>query len=169
MKLTAVILLGCAAALAGCLNDPVHDTAVGDLGGEAAGVRPGPTHRPGQPCLTCHGGSGPGKPTFSIAGTVYRSNDVKTAVGGVQVSIADATGAVHTYVTNEAGNFYVESASWQPVYPLLTSLSYGTLKTDMNTRIARDGSCGSCHGDPQGPAAAGHIFVTANDYDFPKP
>ena len=33
-------------------------------------------HRPGQPCLTCHGGKGPGHVEFSIAGTLYKYPDL---------------------------------------------------------------------------------------------
>ena len=166
---TLMLMLSMVAAATACLVDPVHSSSVDALGGEEPGVPKGPRHRPGQPCLVCHGGSGPGAATFSVAGTIYRSYDVKTAVGGVRVSITDATGEARAYVTNDAGNFYVDVATWQPAYPLTVSLLYGAVKTDMNTRIAREGSCGSCHGDPQGPASAGHIFLVANDADFPPP
>src|SRR5450432_160855 len=44
-------------ALVGC-GDPVHDTAVSALGPEAPGVPKGPLHRPGQPCVLCHGPQG---------------------------------------------------------------------------------------------------------------
>ena len=63
-----------AAASGGVLScyDPVHDQEVAALGGEAPGVSPGPTHRPGQPCNVCHGGVGPANLRFSVAGTVYQ-------------------------------------------------------------------------------------------------
>ena len=66
------VLLVCAApsALLGC-NDATHDEEVAALGAEDPAVPPGPDHRPGQPCLTCHGGIGPAKQQFSIGGTVY--------------------------------------------------------------------------------------------------
>ena len=58
-------------ALVGCFVDPVHDEQVAALGPEPAGESPGPLHRPGQPCLVCHGGLGPAHQSFSVAGTVF--------------------------------------------------------------------------------------------------
>jgi hypothetical protein len=56
-------------AAVGC-DDPVHDDAVTALGGEDPNVPIGALHRPGQPCLVCHGGSGPAALAFSVGGTV---------------------------------------------------------------------------------------------------
>ena len=64
------LLLIAAGAVFAC-GDPTHDRAVEVLGGEAPGVPEGPLHRPGQPCVTCHGDSGPASGEFSLAGTVY--------------------------------------------------------------------------------------------------
>ena len=52
-------------------SNPVHDNEVAALGPEDPSVPPGPDHRPGQPCLVCHGGSGPASAQFAVGGTVY--------------------------------------------------------------------------------------------------
>lgn len=146
-------LLGMAlslAALASCLN-PVHSDAVDVLGGEASGVRQGPTHRPGQPCLTCHGGDGPGEPDFELAGTVYETKgqgvpDTSKGAPGVTVTFTDAFGNTHTTETNSVGNFYVQEGRYTPTYPVYVALSRdGKPASTMKTRIGRRGSCADCH------------------------
>lgn len=146
------------AALAGAC-DPVHDDAVEALGGEAPGVDQGPLHRPGQPCLVCHGGKGPGSPTFSVAGTVYRTRSDRTPVAGAVVTITDANGAQRAYATNEAGNFYVPASEWAPPFPLRAAVSYGGATIEMKTRISGDGSCAGCHVDPPSRDSVGHVFA----------
>lgn len=137
------------AALASCMN-PVHSDAVTALGDEAPGVRRGPTHRPGQPCLTCHGGDGPGEPDFELAGTVYEAKgkgvpDTSRGASGVTVSLVDAKGATYTTQTNSVGNFYVQEGRYTPVYPVYVTLTRGAVKETMTTRIGRRGSCADCH------------------------
>ncbi len=109
------------ALLDGCA-DPVHNAEVAALGPEANGVPPGPTHRPGQPCLTCHGGEGPGGLTFVTAGTVYvnqYSPDAgSTALNGGVVHLVDSEGHTFDSKTNTVGNFYVTTDQWSPVFPL---------------------------------------------------
>ena len=136
-------LVASTAFLASCI-DPVHDAAVAELGGEATGVRPGPTHRPGQACLTCHGGAGPG-PDFQIAGTVFETEGTITPATGVKVTLTDATGAVKELTTNTAGNFFVEESRYTPTYPLRVKLTRDTTTKEMQTRIGRRSGCGDCH------------------------
>lgn len=125
--------------------DPAHDAAVDALGGEAAGVRRGPTHRPGQPCLTCHGGSGPGEPDMVVGGTIHAARGGSAPLEGVTITLTDATGAQRSSVSNAVGNFYVFASEWSPVFPLSVTLSYGDERAEMTTPIGRDGSCASCH------------------------
>ena len=56
-----------AIALGACV-DETHELQVQALGGEAPGVPKGPLHRPGQPCLVCHGEAGPASPSSSSPG-----------------------------------------------------------------------------------------------------
>jgi hypothetical protein len=106
----------------GACGDPVHGAEVDALGPEAAGVPRGPTQRPGQPCLTCHGGLGPGDPTFVTAGTVYvlayAAGLAKTPLVGGTVQLVDANGSTFAATTNSVGSFYVTTDQWSPVFPL---------------------------------------------------
>lgn len=132
--------------------DPVHSDEVNALGGETNGVGPGPLHRPGQPCRTCHGGMGPGSPEFSIAGTIYLTRDVGTPQAGVSVTITDVTGDKRTLTSNQAGNFYIDINQWSPTFPVKVRVGSEGLTDDqkraqaqMVSPIGRDGGCGFCH------------------------
>ena len=129
--------------------DPVHSDAVDALGEERRGVRPGPTHRPGQPCLVCHGGQGPGSPDFSVAGTVYAARGVLEPLAGTTVVIEDANHDVRRATSNEVGNFYIAAQTWSPVFPLTTKLDDPRADVDgekpMLTPLPRTGDCASCH------------------------
>lgn len=144
-----------AAACATCA-DPVHDQEVEALGPEKRRVRPGPNHRPGQPCLTCHGGEGPASADFAVAGTVYLARGVLEPVAGVTVHLEDATGATRDPRSNEVGNFYVGKTDWSPVYPITVVLIDPRADEEggkkMQTQIRAEGSCADCHRG-QGTAA----------------
>jgi hypothetical protein len=158
--LFASIACACLAGL-GCVNNPVHDDEVESLGPEAAGVPPGPLHRPGQPCLVCHGPYGPAELQFSVGGTVYAgTGDPAPAVGAV-VQIEDVTGASTTADTNAAGNFYVLLRDFDPTYPILpqVSSSDGGIVQKMMTYVGRNGSCAECHASVTGPASAGPVVL----------
>jgi hypothetical protein len=140
----AFVFFACALALVSCI-DPVHDDAVTALGGEASGVRPGPTHRPGQPCLVCHGGHGPGSPEMSVAGTVVGTRGSTQGVSGVTVTLTDATGVTKTLRSNGAGNYYFFKTEWDPAFPLSASVASGSTQQVMKSQIEREGSCATCH------------------------
>ncbi len=120
----AVLLL----VLEGGCGDPSHDDAVAALGPEDPAVPRGPTHRPGQPCLTCHGGSGPGGTTFSIGGTAYETQTLPLADGGASppsaplvgatVQLTDSLNSTFNTTTNSAGNFYIAKRDWAPTAPI---------------------------------------------------
>jgi hypothetical protein len=181
MKPSALyVASSCAALLAGVLawscGDPVHDAQVDALGPEASGVPTGPTHRPGQPCLTCHGGKGPADLELSVAGTIYQTAATDSPLlAGATVTIYDATqqpdgGAPRTAVTNAAGNFFIKRTEWSPYYALHDiSISYPGIDTPtvMHTTVGRDGSCGSCHFDPKGADTHGHVYLVLEAADFP--
>ncbi|CAN5923943.1 hypothetical protein BH11MYX4_BH11MYX4_31880 [soil metagenome] len=143
----AVTLL-IALASVSCL-DPVHSDAVAALGGEKNGESPGPFHRAGQPCLTCHSGQGPGSPEFSVAGTIYATRTGTDGLAGVQVTLLDANGSSHVAQTNRVGNFYVVKTDWDPAYPLFVRLDLDGKKKVMKTRIGGQGACAFCHNGPR--------------------
>jgi hypothetical protein len=144
----AIGLLGGLAAAGSSCVDPVEDDLITSLGDEANGVRPGPFHRPGQPCLACHYDAGSG-PTFALGGTVFATPVEDIGVSDVTVTITDALGKTRTLTSNCAGNFYMPGST-ELAYPLHAeiecTLPDGTTRRSvMGTRIGRDGSCASCH------------------------
>lgn len=151
--------------LAGC-DDPVVDAAVDRLGDEVDGVPQGPTHRSGQPCLLCHS-------EMTVAGTVFQKATNDIPVEGVQVHLTDSAGATHEATTNCVGNFYVTDNQWDPVFPLLVSLSFPTsgVTIKMESKIGREGACAACHSDPKGPSLIGHVYLDKEPTtpDLPRP
>lgn len=151
-RLFSMVALALGATITSSCFNPVHSDEVAALGDEVSGVPTGPTHRPGQPCLVCHGGSGPGSPEFEIAGTIYEYRDVPSGgVDGVMVTLTDVTGKVVTRRSNRAGNFYLQKDSETLYYPLTVEL-VDTRITDMPagtkpmiTTIGRNAGCAFCH------------------------
>lgn len=144
-------------------GDPVHDEQVDALGPEPRGERTGPDHRPGQPCIVCHGGSGPGGSHFSIAGTVYATKGQAAPQPGAIVRIIDSRGSRIDLQANRVGNFYVDVEKWAPTSPYWVSVSYGDTHQEMQTQVGRDGSCGGCHFDPPGRTSPGRVYVVDPD------
>lgn len=147
----ALLAVGCA--------DPVHDAAVDALGPEVSGVRTGPTHRPGQPCLTCHGGEGPARLVMSFGGTVYTRLAGKQPAVGATVRVVDAEQRTYETQTNSAGNFWVPARQFEPVFPVNASVTLGQYSRVMRTKMRLDGSCNACHSDPENSGSPGHVWV----------
>jgi hypothetical protein len=164
---SAIGLLGLAVlAIAGaCDVDAVHDGEVAALGPEPNGGTPGPNHRPGQPCLVCHGGSGPASTQFALAGTIYQAQTgALVPQNGASIAVNDATGSKATATTNTAGNFFILQSQWAPVFPVhVDSVGYNDVSTGMETHIGRDGSCATCHSDPAGGDLVGHVYLAPGD------
>jgi hypothetical protein len=162
MRLARAILTACAAAavagMPACIDES-HDLEVQALGGEAPNVQPGPTHRPGQPCLVCHGGLGPGSPQFVVAGTVYAVEGETKAAEGAHVLIEDVNGSFYNAITNQVGNFYITTDQWSPAYPLQATVSQNGETQQMLTHIGRDGSCAGCHVNPPSATSPGPVYV----------
>jgi hypothetical protein len=165
--LAALLSLSCA--------DPVHDDQVSKLGGEAPGVPEGPRHRPGQPCLVCHSGEGPGESEFAFAGTIYQADDSKVPLENAIVRLIDSKGTKHEVATNCVGNFFVMKTDFAPAFPVWVKIIYGHIgptpvERPMGSPIYRDGSCASCHQDPPGVQSVGHIgFAPAGSPPLPPP
>ncbi len=123
----------------------------------------GPTMRPGEDCLRCHGGSPYGdqgqevRPAtaWSLAGTVYATEDASADAGveGADVQVTDASGFAFTLHTNLAGNFYsAESVK----FPLQVCVSrHGSVQCMEGP--APNGACNHCHAQPPQGEAAGRI------------
>jgi hypothetical protein len=160
--LIGVLVAAWAASGSVACVDETHEQEVAALGPEPAGVPPGPTHRPGQPCLTCHGGSGPAKTQFSLGGTVYETEGQTMPSVGSSVLIEDIEGNLWTTSpTNSAGNFFVLLSDFAPHYPTQPTVipEDGANSISMATHIARDGSCADCHSNPAGSTSAGPVYA----------
>jgi hypothetical protein len=149
------------AAVLGACADPVHEDLVESLGPEAAGVPPGPLHRPGQPCLACHGGLGPASLQFSAGGTIYAVRGAPAPAVGAMVQIEDIEGNYWTSTTNSAGNFFVELAHFAPIYPIRMEVvsSDSSLVQRMQTYAARPDSCADCHASQVNARSAGPVYL----------
>ncbi len=166
-RIAALLLLVGSSLLAGAC-DPVQSSAVDALGPEAPGVRRGPLHRPGQPCLLCHDGSIGSPEAFSVAGTVFERPSTTQGVNGATVHLVDVDGSAFDATTNAAGNFYVLPRQWTPHYPIVATLGVpGGPTVPMHTLIHTNGSCAGCHKDPAGPDSPGHISVVLDDGGTP--
>jgi hypothetical protein len=118
-------------------------------------------HRPGQPCLACHGeGFTPGEEQFVVAGTVYPTPtsprpDGLGGLAGVLVEITDAQDRTVSVTTNRTGNFMFERGNeggrgrgripFDLVYPLRIRISLGDVEQVMESVTWREGSCATCH------------------------
>ncbi len=172
MSRPALALLVLAPVIAAC--DPVHDDAVAALGPETPGVRQGPLHRPGQPCLLCHDGAIGDPQRFTVAGTVYQTTGSLAPSTGATVIVTDARGSTGRLSTNAAGNFYATPSQFDPTFPWRVSIEGPSTKTvtmqtevEGNGTVEPNGSCASCHFDPAGPASPGHVALAQDDGGTP--
>lgn len=181
--LALLLTVGCA--------DPVRSDAIDKLGGEAQGVPAGPLHRPGQPCVLCHDGNGPGSMVLLFGGTVYQSFDTKVPMVGAIVHFRDSAGKDYRTATNCAGNFFVVDGDYEPNWPVFVKVEYAitvNLPTGPVTQLLsptmtspiyetdgstvsglRDHSCAYCHSDPPGTASVGHVYTAPQHSTVPFP
>lgn len=152
----AVVGVGVGASASACRYDPVPQALIDSLGEETGS--PGPTHRPGQPCLACHSTYEGATPAMAVGGTVYTQDEMGVLIPAprVIVTITDTSGDSRKACTNSAGNFYIEKSDWEDVaFPL--AVTAGDRK--MRSLIGRDGSCATCHKTPAaGVAGVGATF-----------
>ncbi len=139
-------LVAWAIVLGGC-TDPVHSDRVDSLGGEIAGLRRGPEHRPGQPCSVCHGGQGPGRSIFDLAGTVFlHPEGDEFGVEGAEIELMDRSGRTATTTSNRTGNFFWQEGTLGLEFPLRARVRYaGGDWIGMTSPIFRARGCAECH------------------------
>jgi hypothetical protein len=145
-------------ALSAC-GDPVHDDAVDALGPEKPGVEKGPEHRPGQPCLTCHGGDGPANLVMAFGGTVHAYQTREAAAPNAIVRVLGADHRTYETTTNCAGNFWIPAREFKPVFSVNAAVTSGSFSRVMRTEMSRSGSCNECHVPTAGPSSPGHLWV----------
>jgi hypothetical protein len=159
----------------GCHRLPPRGDAPGriSVAGDADGLATGPLMLPGESCLECHGGALlPGEPptvaaprsapVWTVAGTVFETEDGGAGVEGAFVHLTDALGATLTLVTNAAGNFYTA----EPLqFPLRARVEYAGLEHDMEPDVTY-GGCNGCHRLPPRQDAPGRVTIPqAGDSD----
>ncbi|HEX3598376.1 MAG TPA: hypothetical protein VHU80_24880 [Polyangiaceae bacterium] len=154
------------ASLVMACNDPVRNTQLNELGDEAETVPAGPLHRPGQPCLACHGGEGPADGAFALAGTVYQASNDAKPLHDATVRLIDSVGAEYAVVSNCAGNFWASADNFRPAWPVWTKIEYGSESVEMTSAMFREGSCGECHADPATPRSVGHLYFADETRSF---
>lgn len=169
----AIVSLMSVCLAASCIGTTPEEELASEQGSDPAG-EDGPTHRPGQRCLACHGADySPGDAVFVVAGTVYRRvGDADTAgLSGAEVELSDDAGEVFTVITNQAGNFMMsvgegdEDEGWvglprAPVFPLKAVVRYRGEEQEMRNVIQREGACAACHDrSGKGAASNGKVFV----------
>jgi hypothetical protein len=169
-------------------GDPVPEQQIAALGPEDPNVPPSAEHRPGQPCVLCHGGSRPGDfaPRLELGGTVYLYNPIYFCqsgvsvpaplqpVAGVEVQVLDANNQSRVMMTNSAGNFMLLDQGNTLAYPLWLKVRYNGVSVPMDSRVFRDGSCATCHGMQYGPDSAGPVHLLEDQFSdlaalFPDP
>lgn len=164
--LSRAVIIFAAAATIGCIGADPRDREPAVQGDFDDGDT---EHRPGQPCLLCHG--------FEIAGTVFGLIDDPDDRGleDVLVSLTDAEGFEFSALSNRAGNFMFSvdtglddirmrdrgrtTLPKHPVYPLEVTISRGGDEQDMKTKIWREGSCARCHDRTPSAASVGRVYL----------
>jgi hypothetical protein len=152
----------------GCHRQPPRGDAPGriSVGGDDGGLATGPLMLPGESCLECHGGTLlPGEPptvttpraapAWTVAGTVFATENGGAGVEGASVHLTDALGATLTLVTNAAGNFYTAEPL---VFPLRARVDYAGQSHEMEPDVEY-GGCNACHRLPPRQDAPGRVTI----------
>jgi hypothetical protein len=159
--LACLLLVGC--------GDGVRDALIDALGPEDTGFDPGPSHRPGQPCLACHSSYGGADPEMSVGGTLFSQptdGQQPFLVANFNVYIIDSEGNRVFLQANECGNFFKAKDEFDPAFPLLAEvwdIAQTRPLAQMSSRIGRDGSCGTCHKYPANWDSPGVVFIPQGD------
>lgn len=153
-----------------CLGTTPEEDAADEAGPEDGDE--GPTHRPGQPCLACHGADyTPGGEVLAVAGTVFVKASDQRGVEGAHVEITDDAGDVFDVRTNRTGNFMISvgdgdrEEGWlrvaaPPVFPLHVRVYRSQQEQPMRSVIHREGSCAACHRrEGAGADSVGKVFL----------
>jgi len=160
--------IGSGAPATGCMTattigpDP-YDTPVvcTSMTTWTGGNNESPLMRPGGACIDCHTREREG-PTLALGGTVYPTphepddcNGVSSTVGA-EVVITDANGMEFRLDVNDAGNFFLEGATF--AYPYHAKVVYqGRERVMVETQD--EGDCNNCHTRDGNDDAPGRIFL----------
>lgn len=167
----ALSWLAVLAVAAGCIGTTPEEELADQQGGDVG--EEGPTHRPGQRCLACHGEDhAPGGEVFVLAGTVYREAGDADGLAGAEVEVTSDAGEVIRVTSNRTGNFMVSVGEggdpedgWlgvarAPAFPLRVAVRYAGAEETMRNVIHREGSCAACHDRAgKGAASNGPVYL----------
>jgi hypothetical protein len=165
--------LALAVGLSACAN-PAVDARI-----EALGEEPLPDladfsyHRPGQPCVLCHGEYEEEEPIMTVAGTIFQTPTKRIPVENARVRVWDSSGGPpRDKLTNCVGNFWFTKEEWNPLFPLHIEVEYQIEGDDdyrvqpMLSRVGREGSCAGCHqdtSDPHTQFSPGRVFCSGDE------
>jgi hypothetical protein len=124
----------------------------------------GQFHRAGQPCTVCHGGQGPAKTVFALAGTIFSGKNVTVGVDQATVAFTDDFGSHPTPgLTNCVGNFFLTPADLLGPIDFPIEVVVGGLNVPpepMPGHIGRATSCAECHQLQASLDSAGPVYIT---------
>lgn len=115
---------------------------------------------PGRACVSCHEREREG-PRLELGGTVfpaYHDEDDCYGVSGAIVRIFAANGAVYTFTSNRAGNFYAEAEDLNVALPYTAEVEYDGVVWPMETPQTNL-DCNSCHSVAGAEGAVGRIVI----------
>jgi hypothetical protein len=93
------------------------------------------------PCLGCHKAGG-AAPAFAFAGTVYADKDATKGAAGVEVRVADASGAGASVFADADGNFWSKGTpSSAPGH----AGARNAVKARFMNQPLTNGDCNTCH------------------------
>ena len=130
----------------------VYDGPIVCSSGQTSNAGNGPLMYPGETCNECH--------SFTIAGTVFKTEHERDNCNGVNVSgasvvLTDSTGAVTTLPVNNVGNFYSTDFI---TGPFQAKVVYQGRERDM-VEPQGAGSCNLCHTEDGYYNAPGRIML----------
>lgn len=108
----------------------------------------GESHKNGENCMHCHKNGGDGEGWFTIAGSVYTSDQLSPAANGIVriYSGPDGTGNILATIEVDAlGNFFTTQSIDVSGGAYTSVQSTGGSEIFMDGKIT-SGACNSCHG-----------------------
>jgi mono/diheme cytochrome c family protein len=121
-----------------------------------------PDMLPGRACIACHSAPGGDEgPRLRFSGTVYptaHEPDDCNGIGGAQIEITDANGAVFTATAHPSGNFYQGGDPADMAMPIKARVLHDGKILPMITAVDT-GDCNACHTQNGKEGAPGRIIL----------
>ncbi|PLX13804.1 MAG: hypothetical protein C0597_11005 [Marinilabiliales bacterium] len=132
-------------ALQSCEDENENETKISSYNSSES-------HNTGQDCMSCHKEGGSGEGVFTVAGTVYQSNQTTTYPEATVKLYSEANGTETLFASIEVdqrGNFYTtqQIAFGDGLYARVD----GSSGTKYMVSSLTTGACSSCHGNSTDP------------------